>query len=197
MEVLAGPFFIVALVVAIGGAAKVVAPHPTVRALRAVGLPGRVPLVYAMGASEMALGSIAVAYGGSVSAALVAVAYLAFAAFVFAALRTGGVASCGCFGQAETPPSVVHVVVNLASAAVAGAAAGTGDVRGFTETAGDLPLAGVPFVVLVAVGVYLVHALLTVVPSVLAAAGPSPSAASEFRLLAPVPVAPPRRRVDP
>ena len=53
-------------------------------------------------------------------AALVAVSYLAFAGFVIVALRSGApISSCGCFGKVDTPPSVVHVVLDVAFAGVA------------------------------------------------------------------------------
>ena len=58
--------------------------------------------------------------GGPVFAALVAVSYLAFAGFVVVALRSGApISSCGCFGKVDTPPSLVHVVIDLVLAAVA------------------------------------------------------------------------------
>ena len=75
--------------------------------------------------------------------ALVALSYLLFAAFVVVALRSGApISSCGCFGKADTPPSVVHVVLDLLFAGVATAAAFTGDVA-LPDVLGDQPLLGV------------------------------------------------------
>lgn len=166
----------VAVVLAVGGAAKLLAPHPTASALAALGLPSRRGVVLVMGAGEVAVGAWAATMGGRHAAAVVAAAYLAFAGFVVAARRSGAVASCGCFGQAETPPSLLHLVVNLVAAGVAAAAA-VADVAGLGDQIGSGPLAGVPFVVLVATGVYGIHALLTVVPAVLAQTGPAPAPA--------------------
>ena len=50
-----------------------------------------------------------------VPALLVAASYAAFTAFVLLARSRGGVlASCGCFGRADTPPTTTHVVVTAA-----------------------------------------------------------------------------------
>ena len=61
---------------------------------------------------EAALGLAAVLVGGRLTALLVAGSYAAFTAFVLLARARGGVlASCGCFGRADTPPTTTHVVV--------------------------------------------------------------------------------------
>ena len=71
-------------------------------------------LVRAGGAAEVVIGVGALAVGGPVFAALVALSYLAFAGFVVVALRSGSpISSCGCFGKVDTPPSLVHVVIDL------------------------------------------------------------------------------------
>ena len=153
-----------ATLLALGGLAKVVRPVPTAGALRALDLPGPLAGVRALGLGEVCLGVAALVTGAPVLLALVAVAYLAFAGFVVAALRAGtDIQSCGCFGTIDTPPSVVHVVVNLvlAAAAAAGAVTGVGTLPSFLA---DQPAAGLPFLALVIVTVYLVYLALAVLP---------------------------------
>ena len=87
---------------------------------------------------------------------------------VVALRRDAPIASCGCFGKVDTPPSVVHVVLDLLFAGVAAAAAFTGDVA-LPDVLRDQPLAGVPFLVLLAIGVYLVFLAFTALPKTMAA----------------------------
>jgi predicted ribosomally synthesized peptide with SipW-like signal peptide len=63
----------------------------------------------------------------------------------------------------DTPPSGLHVVINLGAVAAAiGVAAGDG--TGLGETLAAQPLAGVPLLLLVGVGTYAAFTALTVVP---------------------------------
>lgn len=120
MHVLSGPFLAAALLLAVAGVPKVARPDATVRALRSVGLPGSGGLVRLLGAVEVAVALGAVVVGGALFAALVAASYLAFAGFVARGLTRGGVLrSCGCFGKTDTPPTVLHLVLNLAAAGIA------------------------------------------------------------------------------
>jgi hypothetical protein len=174
MSVLAGPFAIAAVLLAVGGALKAVRPRDTAQALVAVGvrfprvLPARTA-VRIGGVVEAVVGVGALLVGGPVLAALVAVSYLAFAAFVAVALRRHApISSCGCFGKVDTPPSVVHVVINLAAVAVATGAAVVGDVA-LPDVLRDQPLAGVPFVMLVVIGCSLVFLAFTSLPKTMAA----------------------------
>ena len=70
----------------------------------------------------MVLGIAGLAVGGTFVAAAVAVAYGAFTAVVALAI-VRRLPSCGCFGSRSGPPSVLHAVLNGASAALAAAAA--------------------------------------------------------------------------
>ena len=173
MSVLAGPFAIACLLLAGAGALKAWKPGDTANALRAVGIPlsytaSRV-LVRAFGAAEVVISVVALLTGNAVASALVAMSYLAFAGFVAVALQRGtAIASCGCFGKVDTPPSVVHVVLDLCFAGVAAAAAITGDVA-VPDVVRGQPLAGVPFALLVATGVYLVFLAFTALPKTMAA----------------------------
>ena len=160
----AGPFLIAALLLAAAGAAKVVDPTNTVGALRKMGLPAPAAVVRVAGAVEVVLAVAAVVTGAPVLAVLVAVSYLLFTGFVLVALGRGlPIGSCGCFGKVDTPPSVLHVVINL-GAVVAAIGVALGDGTGIGDALAEQPVAGVPFLLLVAVGGYAAFTALTVVP---------------------------------
>lgn len=113
-----GPFLVIALVLVVSGAAKVAAPSSAAAMLSAVAgrtvstVAGRV-----VGVFEISLGAAALA-GWRTAAIALGVAYLAFAVIAEIARRRG-VPSCGCFGAAEAPPGMTHVVLDVVSAAVA------------------------------------------------------------------------------
>jgi hypothetical protein len=124
MPALTGPALTAALLLAFAGATKAVDPAMTAGALRALGLPWSRILVRVGAAAELILGLLALAAGWAAVWWLVAASYLAFAAFVVAAMRAGTmVGSCGCFGREDTPPHPLHVVIDVALAATAAAAA--------------------------------------------------------------------------
>lgn len=131
MSTLAGPFLVTVALLLVGGALKVVRPAFTARALREMGLPASPTAVRAGALAELAVAAGALVGGGRPLAALVAASYAGFAAFVAVALRRGLLlSSCGCFGAGDTPPTAVHLTVNLAAAVVAGAVAVTGSGAG-------------------------------------------------------------------
>jgi hypothetical protein len=168
MNIAAGPFVIAALLLAIGGALKAARPGDTANAIRAVGLPGGPWLVRVGGAVEVAVGVYALVVGDRVSAVLVAVSYLAFSLFVVAALRAGApIATCGCFGKADTPPSGVHVAVNMLLV-VAAVAVATDPGVAISDVLAGQPLGGAPFGLLVVIGVGAVFVALTALPRTLA-----------------------------
>jgi hypothetical protein len=114
-----------ALLLVVAGAAKVADPSRLAGALAELGWPSSGLLVRIAAGAETVLGVTTLVVGGRVLALLVAASYLGFALFVMAALRAGTpVATCGCFGQADTPPSPGHVLVDalLAGGAVLAAA---------------------------------------------------------------------------
>ncbi len=124
MPFITGPALVAAALVALAGAQKLLDPVMTVGALRAMRLPASSTMVRAGAAVELALGVGAVAVGGALLWWLLALSYVAFAVFVVAALRRGTmIGSCGCFGREDTPPHVVHVVLNVGLAGVAAIAA--------------------------------------------------------------------------
>lgn len=168
MTVMAGPFAIAAALLAIGGVLKAIRPGDTANALRGVGLPGSTTLVRVGGVAEVIVGGAALVTGGTVSAALVAVSYLGFLTFVLVALRRDvPVSSCGCFGKVDTPPSQVHVGVNLV-AVTAAVAVAFDPGAGLVDTVHGQPLAGIPYLLLVGLGVSLVFVALSSLPQTLA-----------------------------
>ncbi len=139
MPALLGPALVAAALLAVAGAQKVLDPTMTVGALRAVGAPTGPSLVRVGAALELALGVSAVVTGNALVWDLIGLSYLAFAAFVAAALRRGtAIGSCGCFGRADTAPHPVHVVLDLVLAASAAGAAATFD-RAPIDVIGDHP----------------------------------------------------------
>ena len=94
------------------GVAKLVDPAPTTGAMGDAGLPSSDLLSRLLGAAEGAAALVGLAVGG-VAVLAGAVLYIGFAVFTFGALRNRTpLASCGCFGRDDTPPTVVHVVFN-------------------------------------------------------------------------------------
>lgn len=152
---LQGPVHAAAALLVLAGAQKVLDPMPLVRATRSVGL--RVPrqVVRAGAAAELALGATVLVDGSRWSALAVAASYAGFTAFVLVALaRKGVLASCGCFGRADTPPTVLHAVVT-----------GGLSLAALTGVPGPVPLTAVAVVTTAAVAVtgYLVLAVLPTV----------------------------------
>lgn len=111
-----GAYAAACLLLALAGAWKLAAPDPSVRALASVGLPSGPGAVRILGAGEVALGLGALASWWWWTAGLVAVTYLGFAGFVLALRFRPEEGSCGCFGASATPPSLVHVGLDLALA---------------------------------------------------------------------------------
>jgi hypothetical protein len=168
MTVLAGPFTIAAALLAVGGAMKAARPADTANALRGVGLPGWPTAVRVGGLVEIAVGVSAVVVGGTVSAVLVAVSYAAFTGFVLEALRRQApIASCGCLGKADTPPTRLHIGINLVAVAAAVAVAADPG-GGLVDTMRAQPLAGVPYLALVGLGLSFVFVALSSLPRTLA-----------------------------
>jgi hypothetical protein len=167
---LTGPALVVAALLALAGAQKLVDPTMTVGALRGLGLPSATVLVRAGSAAELALGIGAVVVGGPVLWWLVALSYLAFAAFVLAALRSGTmIGSCGCFGREETPPHPSHVVLNLVLATLAGAAALRAPGAPIDAIV-DHPGAGAALAAVSGLALWILWAAYVVLPRTLAAA---------------------------
>jgi hypothetical protein len=101
----------------VAGALKVLRPHDTALALTRLG-PGLSLTnaqwgVRALAGMEAALGAVGIAYPDPVAAGLVAASYLGFVVVVlYARARGGPLATCGCFGSADTPPTLTHAVID-------------------------------------------------------------------------------------
>ncbi|HWG93474.1 MAG TPA: MauE/DoxX family redox-associated membrane protein [Mycobacteriales bacterium] len=161
-------------------------PDDTVRALRAAGLPGGRRAVQALAAGEAVLGAAVLLRPTPVASALLGLLYLGFAAFVARALSRGtAVASCGCFGRPDTPPTAAHLglVAVLGAGGLWAAAAGAASVPELLTGGGAAVLLAT------AVAAWLAWAVLAVLPATVAAARrPAAEPDDLFRL-----VVPPRR----
>jgi len=123
-SVVCAPYLAASVLLVAAGLPKLADPLPLVRALRSAGLPSAGVLVRVAALAEVGIGATAIAVPGRLAAALVCIAYLIFTAFVILVLRRGGVlASCGCFGRADTPAARTHLVLTSALALTAGVAA--------------------------------------------------------------------------
>jgi hypothetical protein len=105
-------------------------------------------------AFEALLGVAAVVRPGPLPALGVALSYAVFTVFVLRALRSGSpLASCGCFGKTDTPPTPGHVVVTAVLAVAA------------LLVAGGAPASlTVPLVLVSAVLAYVTYVALAVLP---------------------------------
>jgi len=161
MHLLAAPYLAAALLLVVAGVAKAMDPLPLARALRLAGVPLRGPLLSPLvrvgAAAEALIGAAAVVLPGPLTAAAVALSYAGFTAFVLRALRSGSpLATCGCFGATDTPPSRLHAAVTATLAAMAWVVA---------VQPGDLVL-GPALLVVVGVLTYLIYLVLAVLPLV-------------------------------
>jgi hypothetical protein len=164
VTVAAGPFAIAAALLVLAGAPKVVRPRDTVNALRAAGIPAPNVFVRVLAFAEVAIGIDALVRGNRPSAVLVALSYSVFTVFVLLALRRSTpLASCGCFGRDDTPPTWIHVAID-AAAVVAAVAVAVDPGVGLPDVLRDQPLAGVPFVILLVSGTFLAYLALSALP---------------------------------
>lgn len=159
--------FLAAGLLAWGGGAKAWRPESTVRALSASGLvlPWPRSIVRGLGLVEVGVGVSCLAGLGPAAPAALATLYVAFALYTLSLIvRKVPAASCGCFGQRDTAPSLLHVFVDAA-------AVGAGLLAAFDPPApvwvaiADLPLFGIPFIAGLATAGYLIGLAETYLPS--------------------------------
>jgi hypothetical protein len=169
--VLSGPYALLALLLVAAGAAEVVRPQPIVRGLRGLGLPMDKWLVRLGAIGECILGVSALLSSSRPVAVLVAFSFLGFAAFVVAALqRPGRVSSCGCFGAEESPPSPLHLIIDLVlfGFAVAAVVDRPLPLRLFVVRH---PAMSVPFLAFVCLAAWFVYLSVTALPQLAAPLG--------------------------
>lgn len=161
MDLLAAPYLAAGLLLVVAGVAKTREPLSLTRALRSAGVPVRAPLlarvVRVLAAVEALVGVAALVHPSLVTAGLVALSYAGFTAFVVRALAAGSpLASCGCFGKVDTPPTPGHATVTALLAVVAALVAAR-PIEGAP---------GLPLLAVTAVLAYLLYLALAVLPLV-------------------------------
>jgi hypothetical protein len=124
------------------------------------GSPSLLPvrwLVRTGAVAEATLGLVAILFPRPLTAACVACSYLAFAVVVAVARRRDGpLATCGCFGRPDTPPTILHLAFNLVLAAAAFAVAATAPGGGtLAVVLSHMPWSGIPLLFVSAVGLWL------------------------------------------
>lgn len=135
-----------------------------------MGLPWRGPVVPLMAVAEVVTGAAVVVTGARPALVVLALWYAGFVGFVAVALRREvPLASCGCLGREDTPPTAAHLLVNIVFA-VAAAVAAVSPFGAVDAVLADQPGAGVPLLLWVAVGVYVTYLVLAVLPITLVAA---------------------------
>jgi hypothetical protein len=159
---LIGLYLVAAGLLVAAGAAKAARPDDTARAMVTLvpGTPSLLLVRWAVRAgalAEAALGLTAIVFPRPATAALVALSYLCFSGVVAFARRRGGpLATCGCFGRPDTPPTALHLVIDLALAVAALAVAISAPGQGTLGTLlAQQPGAGIPLLFVSAVGLWL------------------------------------------
>jgi hypothetical protein len=154
-----GPYFTACGVLLVTGAAKLREPRATADALRAAftfGPPAGV--ARAIGTLEIAIGAVAAIVGGT-AAALVACTYVLLLAVATRIRHRAPDARCGCIGARSGRVGIAHLATGALAAVVSGAyALAHGD--GIVAVVRDQPLAGLPFLALVAIATALVVLLM-------------------------------------
>jgi hypothetical protein len=127
-DAIAPPFFLVAALLAVSGALKVVRPRATAQAMLDAGLPGSVSVARGLGSAEVAVATWAILAPAAGGASALSFSYLGFAGFLAYVLKTHPDAgSCGCAGSKAVPPSFLHLTLDLGAGFLAlGYAAASG-----------------------------------------------------------------------
>ena len=146
---LIGLYLVAAGLLVVAGVAKAARPDDTARAMAAL-LPGPPPLrLRALARPGRRAGGGRARRRGHrcsrarLTAALVALSYVAFVGVVAVARWRGGpLATCGCFGRPDTPPTALHLVVDLVLAAAAATVAVGAPRHGHAGDAAGPPALG-------------------------------------------------------
>ena len=168
-----------AVLLLLAGLAKLVRPQPATELLETLGFPARTPMALAIGATEIGVGAGALAVGGAGFAVATGALYIGFGLVVIRALMVGA-ESCGCFGRADAPPSLIHVVGNTAFAAISFWAASAD--KSAVDVMNSQPAAGLPFVLVIGVLAGLALVAFTALPEALSARKPGSGGAQTFQI---------------
>lgn len=97
---------------------------------------------------EATLGLAGLIYPDAVVAGAVAASYAVFVVVVcYARARGGPLATCGCFGTPDTPPTVIHALIDGVLALAAAAYAGAGSHAWLPHVLRHQYFAGVPLLI--------------------------------------------------
>lgn len=159
-----GWFFATAALLVVSGINKLLDPTPTAGALRIAGLIHHTVAVAALAIAEIVVGAGSLIFGRPFFGWAQALIYGGFAAFVVVALmRRIPLASCGCFGKTDSPPTWLHVIVNV-TAAFGAIVFALSNLGGIGSIVTSQPLAGLPYLGFVALGAYCLYLLLGDLP---------------------------------
>lgn len=164
MDALAAPAGVAAAVLVAAGAIKLKKPLPVTGTLALLKLPRSTRLARALGSIEIAIGLAALLGDPRATYAVLAAVYAIFAAFTAWALYTDQpLASCGCFGDPNTPAMPSHVLLTVIASAVAASAAAAGSpaLRTLLTAHGWNVL---PLTLFFAVAIYLAYLAFAVLP---------------------------------
>jgi hypothetical protein len=177
-DAVAAPFFVAAGLLAVAGFAKLRDPAPLARTVAAVGLPQGRLVARALGGCEVCVGVLALTYPRPSTALALASMYASFAAFLaYLIARKIPVSSCGCLGQRDAPPTLLHVVLNLGAVGTAVAVALL-PIRGFVTYVFELSYIAVPFLLGCAAAGYLLYLIVAYLPTVFFAFDQKPQPAT-------------------
>ena len=157
----AGLFFVVCEVLVISGVGKLFSPKPTELALSAVGLPSFPSVVRALGIAEIILGVSGIVIGGRHIPIAVGVLFAFFAVFIIFVIRYDDLATCGCFGAMNEPPTLLHAFANITFMVIALTAI---DIDGISKVIDRQWASGIPFLISVLLGALAVYLCLVFLP---------------------------------
>lgn len=152
-----------AVLLVLAGVAKLRAPGAARAVLGDVRLPSSDLAVRLLGGGEVLLGALVLVLGTRLAYAGLAVAYTAFAVIAERQRRAGR--SCGCFGEASTATTPLHVAVDVAASVIASVAAAL-SAPAFSSIVTP-SVSGAAAVVALVLAAAAVRTLLTQLPEVL------------------------------
>ena len=168
--------YVAGVLLAVSGIAKLRDPRPTAQSLYTAGWPSATAIIRAFGLAEVA-GFVLLLARGRPGAIAEAALYGVFFLFIASTLiRKVSLASCGCAGATETPPSWAHAIMNALVTVAAAAVAVTrlGSVDSIVSRLGGLTAV---FLIAAAATAWLTYLTVTAAPRLFAR--PVPALTSE------------------